>query len=114
MALDTVDLRPESIVGGNPTASLRPLAHLGGTEVGVWALSQGCATDVEEDEVFVVVSGAGHLRVERIDETITLSPGAGVRLFAGDRTTWTIHETLRKVYLSAAALKGESSSEELA
>ncbi|KND23277.1 hypothetical protein IQ63_45210 [Streptomyces acidiscabies] len=40
------------------------------------------AADVEVDELF-----------------IPLTPGATVRLEAGDRTTWIAYETLRKVYV---------------
>jgi uncharacterized cupin superfamily protein len=34
------------------------------------------------------------------DQPVELVPGSVVRLAAGMRSTWTVHETLRKVYLA--------------
>jgi uncharacterized cupin superfamily protein len=72
---------------------------VGGTEVGVWELTPGTVTDVEADEVFVVLSGHGILTFED-GSSLGLRAGTVVRLVAGDRTRWEITETLRKVYLA--------------
>jgi hypothetical protein len=65
------------------TADLEPLATLGTAEVGLWGMEPGTDHDTEVDEVFVV-----------------LAPGVAVRLHAGERTTWVVTETLRKVYVA--------------
>jgi uncharacterized protein len=66
----------------------------------VWEMTPGTMTDVEADEIFVVLSGAA--TVEFADGTAPLQLGAGDvgRLAAGAETTWTVTETLRKIYLT--------------
>lgn len=87
------------VLAGEPTAGSRALAAIAGAEVGVWEITPGTSSDVEVDEVFVVLSGAATVAFD--DGTVlTLRPGSTVRLYAGDRTIWTVTETLRKVYLS--------------
>ena len=56
-------------------------------------------TDIEVDEVFIVLSGSATLTFDD-GEVIELSSGVTVHLRAGDRTTWTVHEPLRKVYVA--------------
>ena len=56
------------------------------------------STDVEADEVFVVLAGRATVEVDG-GPTLELGPGDVGILDAGDRTTWTVHETLRKVFL---------------
>ncbi|GAB3083169.1 MULTISPECIES: cupin domain-containing protein [unclassified Phycicoccus] len=90
-----------TVVEGSPQAGARPLAEVVGTEVGVWELTAGTVTDVEVDEVFVVLSGSATVSFED-GEVIDLGPGVTVHLRAGDRTTWTVHEVLRKVYVAGA------------
>ncbi|MGF0313795.1 cupin domain-containing protein [Rhodococcus sp. IEGM1428] len=89
----------ELTVSGAPEAGFRALTAVAGTEVGVWEMTRGVARDIEVDEVFVVLSGAASVKFENGD-TIELSPGVAVRLREGDKTTWTVHETLRKLYLT--------------
>jgi uncharacterized cupin superfamily protein len=63
-------------------------------------MTPGTMSDVEADEVFVVLSGSA--TVEFGDDTPALQLGAGdvARLAAGAETVWTVTETLRKVYLT--------------
>jgi uncharacterized protein len=68
-------------------------------EVGLWEAGPGVDVDVEADEVFLVLSGAGTLTFED-NSTIDLRAGVLVRLREGDRTTWEITERLRKLYVS--------------
>lgn len=97
---------PESqVVAGSPTTATLVLDERDGREIGVWEITPGTASDVEVDEVFVVLSG--HARVEFIavpdgalPASIDIGPGSVVRLTAGMSTTWTVHDTLRKVYLA--------------
>jgi uncharacterized protein len=88
-----------AIVEGAPEAGSRALAAVAGVEVGVWEMTPGTATDVESDEVFVVLSGSATVSFHD-GELIHLRPGSVVRLRAGDRTTWVVHETLRKIYVA--------------
>ena len=87
------------VVAGSPTTGVLVLDERDGREIGVWEMTPGTATDVEVDEVFVVLAGRARVEFEGAP-SIELAPGAVVRLAAGMRTTWTVHETLRKVYLS--------------
>lgn len=93
----------EEVVEGDPVARYAELADLAvsgdDAEVGVWEMTAGCVRDVEADEIFVVLSGRGTLRFAD-GEAIDLRPGALVRLHAGERTEWRVHETLRKLYFS--------------
>ncbi len=93
-------LEPNDQLEGQPRAGLRPLAELGGTEIGIWELSAGVVRDIEVDEVFVVLAGDATVRFES-GQSIELRPGVVVRLHAGDRTQWQVRSTLRKLYVSA-------------
>ena len=62
-------------------------------------MEPGVDHDTEADEVFVVLAGRGTVEFED-GEVVTLAPGVAVRLRAGERTTWTVTETLRKVYVA--------------
>lgn len=75
------------------------LGELGGLEFGLWEAGPGVDTDVETDEVFLVLSGEGTVSFED-GETVTLRPGVLVRLAAGERTRWEISTRLRKLYLA--------------
>lgn len=69
-------------------------------EVGSWSMTPGVDHDVEADEIFVVLEGRGTVGFDGTEESVDLSPGAVVRLYAGERTTWTVTETVRKVYFT--------------
>ncbi|MBP2328394.1 putative cupin superfamily protein [Kibdelosporangium banguiense] len=51
--------------------------------------------------MFLVLSGSGAITFAD-GERIELRPGVGVRLRAGDRTTWQVDTPLRKLYLMQA------------
>lgn len=80
-------------------------AHLpvvdGGPTLGLWEAGPGQDDDVEVDEVFVVLSGAGTVAFDDGD-VVELRPGAVVRLRAGEKTTWDVTERLRKLYVAAS------------
>ena len=90
------------LVAGSPRAGFIELtAAIGGVEIGVWEHTPGTSTDVETDEVFVVLSGTATVSFEEPGmDAIELRTGSVARLAAGMRTTWTVHETLRKVYIA--------------
>ncbi|MCL8250130.1 cupin domain-containing protein [Aeromicrobium fastidiosum] len=95
----TVDgLHPADVLAGTPVASSTELVAARGVEVGVWELTAGTLTDTEVDEVFIVLTGRGEVTFAD-GEVVPVAPGAVVRLRAGERTTWTITETLRKIYV---------------
>ena len=84
------------VVAGSPTTGIHEIDET----TGVWEMTPGAMRDVEEDELFVVLSGVA--TVEFIDPalpSIELRAGSVARLAGGMRTVWTVRETLRKVYL---------------
>jgi uncharacterized cupin superfamily protein len=54
-------------------------------------------TDTEADEIFVVRSGRATIKIDGGDE-YSVGPGTVGMFRPGTRTTWTVHETLRKAY----------------
>ncbi len=90
-------LRP---VDGDDLTGLAELGRFGGLEVGVWQMAPGTASDVEADELFVVIAGRAVVDFPDTGRRLELGVGDVARLTAGDRTVWTVHETLRKVYLA--------------
>jgi len=83
-----------------PLSSATAMLHyLGGAAIGLWDAGPGTDSDVEVDEVFLVLSGAGRV-VFADGSALELQPGVLVRLRAGDRTTWHITERLRKLYVA--------------
>jgi uncharacterized cupin superfamily protein len=98
------ELDPAQIVSGEPrVASVvlheSPAAETGGrvVERGVWEITPGVVTDVEVDEVFVVLSGRATIEFEE-GRILEVGPGDVAVLPEGAATRWTVHETLRKVY----------------
>ena len=90
-----------SVVSGEPTTALLPLATIGETEIGIWEMTQGTASDTEVDEVFVVLSGRAVVEFVSPElPPLEVGPGSIVRLAAGMQTVWTVLETLRKVYVA--------------
>ena len=87
-------------VEGAPSTGATELGAFGGLEVGVWEMAPGTMTDVEADELFVVVAGRATIAFDGRPEVLVIGPGDIVRLTEGDRTTWTVTETIRKVYLA--------------
>lgn len=96
--LDHEPVPAEQVLEGAPTTGSRTLDDSLGVEVGVWEITPGTSTDVEVDEVFVVLSGRATVHdVE--EEPLEIGPGSVVRLREGMSTTWVVHETLRKIYV---------------
>ncbi|MET9908176.1 cupin domain-containing protein [Streptomyces sp. NPDC006476] len=90
---------PEQIVSGTPEVTGKVVwESADGRQLrGIWQITPGVVTDTEADELFVVVSGSATIEVED-GPTLTVGPGDMAVLRAGDRTRWTVHETLRKAY----------------
>lgn len=101
LELDLEPLPADQVVQGSPATGFAELGGFGGTELGVWEHTPGASTDVEADEVFVVLSGSATVAFDDPAlEPIELRAGSIARLTAGMRTVWTVRETLRKVYIA--------------
>ncbi|MBB1252399.1 cupin domain-containing protein [Streptomyces alkaliterrae] len=92
-------LDASQIVSGEPVVTGRVLwESADGTQSrGIWQITPGVVTDTEADEIFTVLSGRATIAFEG-GPVLEVGPGDACVLRAGDRTTWTVHETLRKVY----------------
>jgi uncharacterized protein len=99
LVLDKGELDPATVVAGTPAISEAVLwsSEDGRIVRGVWEITEGTVTDVEQDELFVVVSGRATVEVEG-GPTMELAPGDLGVLARGARTRWTVHEPLRKVF----------------
>ena len=75
------------------------IARLGSTDVGLWEMEPGTIEDTEVEEVCLMLAGRGTVQFED-GEVVTLAPGLALHLRAGERTVWTVTETLRKVYVA--------------
>ncbi|HJX77644.1 cupin domain-containing protein [Glutamicibacter sp.] len=86
------------------SAGFRAVGDLDETEVGIWEMSVGAMKDIEADEFFVVLSGAGTVEILPVggfvSQHLELFPGALIRLHAGMHTEWRVTQKIRKVYLS--------------
>ena len=98
LALEHSPLPADQVVAGSPAFGTAVLVD-GAPEVGVWEHTPGTSTDVEVDELFVVLAGDATLLIEGRGP-LDLGPGAVVRLAEGMRTTWVVRETLRKLYIA--------------
>ena len=97
--LEPGELDPASILAGSPEVTEAVLWESpdGGIVRGIWRITEGTVTDTEEDELFVVLEGRATIEV--VDgPTLDVGPGDVCVLERGARTTWTIHEALRKVF----------------
>ena len=93
------ELPAAQVVSGEPRSGAVELGTLGGCAVGVWEITPGVSTDVEADELFVVLSGRAVVEFDDGSAALHLQAGSVARLRGGSRTTWTVSETLRKVYI---------------
>jgi uncharacterized cupin superfamily protein len=95
------DVPASQLVSGAPQTGLVELGAWNGFDTGVWEMTPGVMTDVEVDELCVILSGAG--TVERVIDGHTvnqkLAPGAVLALRGGEATVWNVSTTVRKVYL---------------
>lgn len=108
--LELAAVPADQVVAGTPSTGSVALGTFGGgesggREYGVWEMTPGAMRDIEVDELFVVVAGEATVvfegdAVEGDGRVIHLTAGSVGRLEEGDRTVWTVTETLRKVYLA--------------
>jgi hypothetical protein len=103
VAATTAELNPDpldadQVVSGNPQVSSHELLDTEALAVGIWQHTAGVSTDVEVDEIFVVLTGRATIEVAG-GPTLEVGPGDVGVLEAGAETTWTVHEDLRKIYI---------------
>lgn len=91
-----IELEP---VEGDQLAGATDLGPFGDGSFGVWTITAGTSTDVEVDEVAVILSGRGSVEDLDTGAVVALTPGTVLRLAAGTRTRWTVVEPIRKVYV---------------
>jgi uncharacterized cupin superfamily protein len=96
--LEHAPLDPAQVLVGHPEVRVLALHDSAELAVGIWQHGVGVSTDIEADEVFVVLSGRATIEVEG-GPTLEVGPGDVGLYPAGTRTRWTVHETLRKVYV---------------
>lgn len=91
----------EQVVAGAPSTRWTELHEASGRSIGVWEMTPGAMSDIEADEVFVVLAGDATVTFDDPAlPAVQLRPGSIVRLTEGMRTVWTVRETLRKVYVT--------------
>ncbi len=96
--LEPEALDPDQIVSGSPEVTELTLIEAeNGQTSGLWQITPGVVTDTEVEESFLVLSGRGRITFEDGSE-LKLSPGIAHRFQGGEKTTWTIEETLLKTY----------------
>lgn len=92
------------VLGGRPTTATRELGEICGLEFGLWEMTPGSATDVEAEELFVVIRGSGTVWIHEHNgfaaHEIHLMPGVVCHLEEGMHTSWSVLEPLRKVYVT--------------
>ena len=104
------ELDPSQVLAGEPAITETVLSESPDGRVvrGIWRITEGTVTDVEQDEVFVVLEGRATIEVEG-GPTVRVGPGDVCVLQRGARTTWTVHEALRKVFQITLPVDGPGS-----
>lgn len=113
--LDQEDVPSDQVAEGAPRTGLWEIVSSPTLSVGVWEMTAGAMRDVEADELFIVIDGAGTVTAFDPDggtRTIRLRAGSLCRLEAGTVTRWDVPQRLRKLYIqpvpgSAAAGEDE-------
>ncbi|MCW1824422.1 hypothetical protein A5731_00870 [Mycolicibacterium conceptionense] len=80
-----------------PVRSARVFSD-GGQAHGVWEAEPGVHMDYRGQETVVILSGRATVKGESGD-TVEVGPGDLVVVDPGEGTTWTVHETIRKVFV---------------
>jgi uncharacterized cupin superfamily protein len=96
----SISLEPVTDQSDGPSAGYAEVGRVGGADIGVWEHSVGIARHTVNDEIFVVLTGRATI-VEDGGTPVEFSTGDVGILRGGVPSTWTVHETLRKVYIEA-------------
>jgi len=90
----------EQVLDGDPRAGAVVLGEFDGREYGVWEMTPGAMSDVENAELIVVVAGAATVEFLDDERIVRLVPGSVMTLPVGARTIWTVTQTVRKVWVA--------------
>jgi len=93
-------LPADQTIDGQPRVGTAELGQLGDCSIGVWEMSPSVSTDVEVDEFFIVLSGRATVAFADGSPVLYLQAGTVGHLAAGMATTWSVTETLRKIYIA--------------
>jgi len=96
--LDSAPLDPAAIISGAPEVFHKGIYEGDDVTVGIWQHGVGVSSDVEADEIFIVLSGRATIEIEN-GPTLEVGPGDVCSYPPGIVSTWTVHETIRKVYV---------------
>ena len=103
LEIDLAAIPAHHVVSGNPRSGSAKIGTFADIEVGIWEHSAGTSTDIEVDEVFIVISGSATIDfINPKSPSLTVVAGDVVRLTAGTQTRWTVPQKLRKIYLVVA------------
>ena len=97
-SMDHAPVPDVQVVTGDPTTSILEI-EASGLDIGLWEHSVGVSSDVEVDEIFVILSGSAEIDFKD-GPSLTVGPGDVVQLQAGDQTTWNVKEPLRKFWVT--------------
>ena len=99
VTLEPEAIDPAQVVAGSPEISGAVLSESPDGRVvrGVWRCTPGTLTDMEEDELFVVLEGRATIEVQG-EATLEVEAGSVCVLERGARTTWSVHEPIVKAY----------------
>ncbi|MFJ2353497.1 cupin domain-containing protein [Glutamicibacter sp. NPDC087673] len=104
--LEHEEVPVSQVLGGQPSTAEKRLGEIFGVEFGLWEMSEGTMSDVENEELFVVLSGSATVQVHAKNGftavELRLVPGTVCHLSEGMHTSWTLHEPLRKMYMGVA------------
>lgn len=88
---------PDDVLAGNRVTSNLVLAGHDNVRYGVWQITPGASVQVAPTGMFVVLSGRATIAVDG-GPTYEIGPGDVCIWDGGERTIWTVHETVRKVW----------------
>ena len=88
---------PSHVLAGNPVTSSVVLTDDDAVKRGIWQITPGTAVEVAPAGMFVVLSGSATIAVDG-GPTFDVGPGDVCIWDGGERTIWTVRETIRKVY----------------
>ncbi|MEX1262552.1 MAG: cupin domain-containing protein [Actinomycetota bacterium] len=99
VTMEPEELDRAQVVSGDPRTAAAMLweSEDGRILRGVWECTPGVATDVEQDELFVILQGRATVEVEG-GSRLELEPGVVGVLERSARTRWSVQETIRKVF----------------
>ena len=92
----------EQARGGEPTTAAVEIGEFGGLEIGVWEMSPGVMSDIEADEIFVVLSGNATVEFADGTDPLRLGPGDVVRLAAGAEMVGIMSSLFQPFYRSSS------------